>query len=69
MIDYHRWLSYREQKLQSMPRSQARFIRADSANVTAEAASKAATMISDGLGPRSSSQGIRKARVLAHLEA
>jgi len=29
MIDHHRRLWYREQKLQSMPRSQARFIRAD----------------------------------------
>ena len=68
MIDHHRRLWYREQKLQSMPRSQARFIRADWARMTTEAASKPATMITDGLGLRNCSWWIERARVLAHLE-
>jgi len=38
------------------------------ANMATEAASKAATMITDGLGLRSFSRGIGRARVLAHLK-
>ena len=50
MIDHYRRQWYREQKLQSMPRT-----------------SKAATMITDGLGLQSS-RGIGRARMLAHLK-
>jgi len=54
-------------KPKSMPRSQAHFTGADWARMTTKAASKAATMVTDGLGLRSS-RGIGRTRVLAHLE-
>jgi len=68
MINHHRQQWCQEQKLRSMGRGQARIVRADCVRMTTEAESQAATMITDGLGLRSCSQGTGRTRGPVNLK-